>query len=143
MRVDEAAAANGVLDRIKMVTDDLETLSADIHREINELRSFADISTGERATATALTEFKATLDQLRKVLWSYLEQADPGEAISGSKMQALRGSSGILASRYPLADGPPATAPVSFFDRLDVVIDAYMKKSEGSIAPVVPKRGKR
>jgi predicted Ser/Thr protein kinase len=143
MRVDEATAANGVLDRIKMVTGDLETLSADIHREINELRLFADISTGKRATATSLTEFKATLDQLRKVLWSYLEQTDPGEAISTSKMQALRGSSGILASRYPLVDEPPATAPVSFFDRLDVVIDAYMKKSEGSIPPVARKRGKR
>lgn len=143
MRVDETAAANGVLDRVKMVTDDLEALSADIHREINELRSSTDISTGESATATALTEFKATLDQLRNVLWLYLEQADPGEDVFRSKMQALRGSSGLLASRYSPVDGPPATAPVSFFDRLDVVIDAYMKKSEGSVPPVARKRGKR
>jgi hypothetical protein len=142
MRVDEAAAADGVLDRIRSVTDDLEALRADIHHEINDLRSLT-VSANANATATALEQFKATLDQLRNVLWSYLEQSDAGEAISRSRTQALQGSSRMLETRYPLLNVPPATAPVSFFDRLDVVIDAYMKKSEASISPVVRKRGKR
>jgi len=129
------------LDRIKIITGELETLRADLHQQIRKPQSLTEFA-GEAAEGTplALSQFKAALDRLRLVLWSYLEQVpEDGEAAAAGDSRALRSSPTLFRGQYP--PPTPSSAPVSFFDRLDVVIDAYMKKNETQ-TPAARKRTK-
>jgi hypothetical protein len=130
------------LDRIKMITGELETLRDDLHQQSRKPQSFKELaSEAGGGTPLALSQFKAALDRLRQILWFYLEQAPEGAEAADSR--ALRSVRALPRGQYPPVGLPPATpsAPVSFFDRLDVVIDAYMKKNEAT-TPTVRKRAK-
>jgi hypothetical protein len=130
------------LDRIRTITGELETLRADLHRQIRRPQSFTELaSEAAGGTPLALSQFKAALDRLRQVLWSYLEQVPEGGQTAAGAPRALRGAPALLGSQYPPVGLEQSPAPVSFFDRLDVVIDAYMKKNE-TPAPPVRKRAK-
>jgi hypothetical protein len=138
-------AADRVLSRIKLITSELEALREDIRSEIKEPQSLNQPSSQENGTDMAFAQFKAALDRLRAVLWSYLEQVpDLGGASAWRNAQPLR-SAATISGGYPPITLPQADSgptPVSFFDRLDVVIDAYMKKSDSGMAPTPRKRGK-
>jgi hypothetical protein len=128
------------LDRIRTITGELETLRADLHHQIRKPQSLTELAVeAAGGPSLALSQFKAALDRLRQVLWSYLEQAPEGGQDAAGDSRALRGAPALFRGQYPTVALTPSSAPVSFFDRLDVVIDAYMKKNE----PLTPPARKR
>ena len=140
VRSQEVAVADGVLDRIRAITGELETLRADLHQQIRKPQSLTELTVeASGGTSLALSQFKAALDRLREVLWSYLEQAPEGGQVAAEDIRALRGAPAPFRGQYQAVALTPSSAPVSFFDRLDVVIDAYMKKNE----PLTPPARKR
>jgi len=147
MRSQEVAAADRVLDRIKTITGELESLRADIDRQIKNPHSLDKLARGAAdESSVTLSQFKAALDQLRQILWSYLEQvSEEADAVRCGDALALRGAPSLRRGQYPAVavprSTPSASGPLSFFDRLDVVIDEYMKKNETS-APAIRKRVK-
>ncbi len=93
-----------------------------------------------------LNDFKAELDQLRRILWFYIEQASvPSSAAMNTEQQDKRLQ---RVNELLRALSPPATTSaiarqntqpsVSFFERLDVVIDTYMQEKK----PVAPAKAK-
>jgi hypothetical protein len=132
------------LDRIRTITGELETLRADLHQQIRKPQSLTELAVeAAGGSSLALSQFKAALDRLRQVLWSYLEQVpEGGEAPAAGDSRALRSAPTLFRGQYPPVSLTPSSAPpVSFFDRLDVVIDAYMKKNE-TLTPPERKRTK-
>ena len=141
VRTQEVAVADRVLDRIRTITGELETLRADLHQQIRKPQSLTELAVeAAGGSSLALSQFKAALDRLRQVLWSYLEQVpEGGEVAAAGDSRALRSAPTLFRGQYPAVGLTPSSAPVSFFDRLDVVIDAYMKKNE----PLTPPERKR
>src|SRR5215472_2828117 len=137
VRPQEVAGADRVLDRIKIITGELETLRADLHQQIRKPQSLTEFAVeAAGGPSLALSQFKAALDRLRQVLWSYLEQVpEGGAAVAAGDSRALRSAPTLFRGHYPAVGLTPSSAPVSFFDRLDVVIDAYMKKNETQPPP--------
>jgi hypothetical protein len=135
-----AVGADRVLDRIRALTSELEALHADLHGHAKQPDG------GSPSNTLALSQFKAALDRLRKMLWSYLDLAGTTQARSSVPCSHpdLRNRADLLQVSYPQANSPLSASnaePGSFFDRLNIVIDAYMKRNEAS-PPAGPKRGK-
>jgi hypothetical protein len=95
------------------------------------------LSPREREAAErTLSDFKLALDQLRYVLWLSLEpqarqtrQARTNELpvpAEDSKRQHTSSGKGVA----PRVESSAEPASASFFDRLDVVIEAYMSKNK-------------
>src|SRR5262249_7654317 len=124
-RPQDASKADQILNRIKAVTGELEALQSDILHQINQGTGRNAPDKDDDSRPRLLGEFKITLDRLRKVLWSYLEQAQPA---GDTKQQAPAPLRQEIYPQSTLAD-TPSVPPGSFFDRLDVVIDAYMKNT--------------
>src|SRR5262245_4426450 len=124
-RPQKAPDADHILNRIKAVTGELEALQSEIYHQINPCAGRAP-SAVDSSRARLLGEFKLTLDRLREVLWFYLEQVT-SQPSAGVKTKSLK----PVPSRTLYTQSPPSDAPGmpagSFFDRLDVVIDAYMR----------------
>jgi hypothetical protein len=123
-------AAGRVLDSIKNITSELEDLQADIYSRMGgPIEMLEGFSRRERESAErALSDFKLALDQLRYVLWLSLE---PRRGELPEKETAARTET---PARLAPPEEPSAEAPTSasFFDRLDVVIEAYMNKNAAS-----------
>jgi hypothetical protein len=132
-------AAGRVLESIKNITSELENLQAEIYSRMGGpavvLEGFSSRERG--AAERALSDFKLALDQLRYVLWLSLEpqareagetraEGMPVPADDRSHPQAA-GDMRLLPPRVKPSE--QATTSASFFDRLDVVIDAYMGKN--------------
>lgn len=137
VRPQPAVGADRVFDRIRSLTSELEALHADLHGQANQPAGSSPSNT------LALNQFKAALDRLRKMVWSYLDLASTTQARSGkpSAHPDLRNRTDLLQVSYPQALPVSSTEPGSFFDRLNIVIDAYMKRNEAS-APAARKRDK-
>jgi hypothetical protein len=136
MRLRGPHAAGRVLESIKNITCELEDLQAEIYNRMGGpgemLQSF---SPREREAAErALSDFKLALDQLRYVLWLSLEPRSAEAQTNHVPVPAAEGKRSNAKSGVRLA--PPrgesstdAPTSASFFDRLDVVIEAYMSKN--------------
>jgi hypothetical protein len=68
---------NAVLDRIRNITGELEAIQAEMHSELTEpATDNRSAKFFEDSTALhVLNHFKAELDQLRRILWFYIEEA--------------------------------------------------------------------
>jgi len=132
-------AKNALLNRIHNVTAEIHSIQAEMHGEItqpssdNRLARFFEDSN----TVQVLNDFKAELDQLRRILWFYIEQASAkSTGLSDIEQQnkRLERVNELLRTLAP----PPATSPIageaikpaSFFERLDVVMDTYMQEKK-------------
>ena len=108
-----ARAAN-VLQKIKTVTAELEHLQ-------HEICSLVDSSSPDEGALPGggadVCELRAALDQLRRVLWFYLEEISAHKPAEKLLPQAVE----------PAALEPPP----SFFDRLNLVIEGYMQTRRG------------
>src|SRR5262249_36486180 len=126
-RSQETSNADRILNRIKAVTGELEDLQTEIYHQVNPCAGQTP-SAVNSSRARLLGEFKLTLDRLRQVLWFYLEQVT-SQSSAGVKAKSLEPAPRrTLYPQSPPTDG--AGMPTgSFFDRLDVVIDAYMKNA--------------
>ena len=68
---------NALMQRIKSITSEIHSIQAEMHGQLNEpaggsrLAKFFD----DENAVQAFNDFKAELDQLRRILWFYIEQA--------------------------------------------------------------------
>ncbi|MGB9123219.1 MAG: hypothetical protein WCE73_21570 [Candidatus Angelobacter sp.] len=138
---------NALVHRIKNITGEIHSIQAEMHGELNEPanenklpRFFED----ENAVQL-LNDFKAELDQLRRILWFYIEQASaqPSATMSNeqrdTRLQRVNELLRALApAEKPAIAGEMIQPSVSFFERLDVVIDTYMQEKK----PVVQVKAK-
>ncbi|HEY2390399.1 MAG TPA: hypothetical protein VGK22_04440 [Candidatus Angelobacter sp.] len=148
-------AKNAVLNRIRNVISELETIQAEMHGDLMEpatdnrsARFFEDPNAMQ-----VLTHFKTELDQLRRILWFYTEDAS-GKSTNGAapaenndeinkEQQAnhmLRVNELVraLSPKPPKPETTETKPAVSFFERLEVVMDTYMqdKKPIGQITTI-------
>jgi hypothetical protein len=141
---------NALVHRIKNITGEIHSIQAEMHGQLNEpagenklARFFED----ENAVQS-LNDFKAELDQLRRILWFYLEQASvqPSAAMSNEQHDTrLQRVNELLRTLAPATKsviaGEAIQPSVSFFERLDVVIDTYMQEKK-PVAQVKAKAAK-
>jgi septal ring factor EnvC (AmiA/AmiB activator) len=139
---------NALVNRIKNITDEIHSIQAEMHNQLNDRASGSSVARlfeNENAVQV-LNDFKAELDQLRRILWFYIEQASvPSPAVMDTEQQDKRLQ---RVNELLRALSPPATTSaialqntqpsVSFFERLDVVIDTYMQEKK----PVAPAKAK-
>ena len=129
---------NAVLHRIRNVTGELEAIQTEMHSELTETASGNRLAKFfEDANAVqVLNDFKAELDQLRRILWFYIEEA-ARKPVAGldqeQQAKRLQRVNELLRALSPQPSATGATAdkpPASFFERLDVVIDTYMQEKK-------------
>jgi len=137
---------NALLHRIKNTTHEIHAIQKEMHGKLaesstgNSPRPFED-----EATVQVLNDFKAELDQLRRILWFYIEEAT-GSLATGDDPERhdmrLQRVNELLRTLAPRPSGGAApdqsTRSISFFERLDVVIDTYMQEKK----PVAPAQAK-
>jgi len=137
---------NALLHRIKNTTHEIHAIQKEMHGKLaesstgNSQRPFED-----EATVQVLNDFKAELDQLRRILWFYIEEAT-GSLAAGVDPDRydtrLQRVNELLRTLAPKPSGGAApyqnTRSISFFERLDVVIDTYMQEKK----PVAPAQAK-
>lgn len=129
---------NALVHRIKSITGEIHSIQAEMHGELNQPASgsrLARLFEDENAVQV-LNDFKAELDQLRRILWFYIEQASaqPSAAMDSEQQdKRLQRVNELLRALTPPAAkstiaGETIQPSVSFFERLDVVIDTYMQE---------------
>jgi hypothetical protein len=133
---------NALLQRIRTITTEIHSIQAEMHGELtepassNKLASFFD----DGNAVQLLNDFKAELDQLRRILWFYIEHASTRETTmdadqQGTRLQRVNELLRNLAPRPSEAATGEAIKPaVSFFERLDLVMDTYMQKEKKPVA---------
>lgn len=138
-----------IVKRIQTITKELGTLQAEMHGELAEpVRGKTNKFLEDSVTIETLNLFKAELDQLRRILWFYTEEAtrkpssasepelqsrQPEKASSLLQAPPPKNSVGN-AGRLKPADQDTTVEPISFFERLDNVIDAYMQEKKPASA---------
>jgi hypothetical protein len=138
---------NAVLHRIRNIMVELESIQAEMHHELtvpandNKASKFFE----DTAAVQILNDFKAELDQLRRILWFYIEEAAGKPSAAVDQEQQAKRLQRVNELLRALAPQPstPLTAQGrsgSFFERLDVVIDTYMqeKKPVAQVKTVKP-----
>jgi hypothetical protein len=131
---------NALVNRIKNITDEIHSIQAEMHNQLNEPASGSTIARlfENEDAVQVLNDFKAELDQLRRILWFYIEQASVrSSAVMDTEQQdkrLQRVNELLRAVAPPLPTSAIAvqnTQPsISFFERLDVVIDTYMQEKK-------------
>jgi len=131
----EPKVKNTVLDRIRKITGELEAIQAEMHSELtepatdNQLTKFFEDS----SAAQVLNDFKVEIDQLRRILWFYIEEAaeKPLSALEqeqqANHLQRVTELIRALAPKPSASEATESKPAVSFFERLDVVMDTYMQ----------------
>jgi hypothetical protein len=138
---------NALLHQIKNTTLEIHTIQKEMHGKLteshtgNRLPKFFE----DEAAVQVLNDFKVELDQLRRILWFYIEQSTANLASGTDPDQhdkRLQRVNELLRTLAPKASGGTAadenTRSISFFERLDVVIDTYMQEKK----PVAPAQAK-
>ena len=143
------SAAQHVLERIRTLTAELQAVQSDIYGQASDPAEMLAqrMVLEHHASAQVLEEFRAALDQIRNVLWACTEEAAANPDHRHRRQQLAR--AGALL-RTLSSDSRPATASVprqtreavSFFDRLDRVIDNYMQEGGTIVDPNNAKRSK-
>lgn len=138
---------NALLHQIKNTTHAIHTIQKEMHSKLAEPNAANRLPNvfEDEAALQVLNDFKAELDQLRRILWFYIEEAT-GNLAPGTdtdqhdkRVQRVNELLRTLATKAPAeAAGEQSQRSISFFERLDVVIDTYMQEKK----PVAPAQGK-
>ncbi|HEY3770269.1 MAG TPA: hypothetical protein VGN44_16475 [Candidatus Angelobacter sp.] len=125
---------NAILQRIRNVTSEIEAIQAEMHSELTEpANDNRSAKFFEDATAVlVLNDFKAELDQFRRILWFYAEDAAGKTGAATNQEQQANHMQRVNELVRALSPKPSASAateikPSSFFERLEVVMDTYMQ----------------
>ena len=125
---------NALVNRIKNMTCEIHSIQAEMHSQLNEPASGSRVAKlfEDENAVQVLNDFKAELDQLRRILWFYIEQASArSSSVTDAEQQNKRVNELLRALAPPQTTssiaGPKTQPSVSFFERLDVVIDTYMQ----------------
>jgi len=140
--------AEHVLERIQTLTAELQAVQTEIDGQVSDPAEVLARRTilQHQESAQVLEQFRTALDQIRSVLWLCAAEAadfaDPQRrhqlARAGAMLRSLSAGSSAQAStshRQP-------RETVSFFDRLDRVIDNYMQEGGSLVDPGPGKRPK-
>jgi hypothetical protein len=132
------------------ITAGLESLQAEMHGCLSETEGeykkdpfFADAD-----AVQVLNHFKAELDQLRRILWFYIEEATgrPGPDVDqeqkNRRLQRITELLGALAPQPVASSEAPVQESGSFFERLNQVIDVHMRDKTPITQPSLTKRRK-
>ena len=139
---------SAVLQRIGNITGELEAIQAEMHSALTQRANENRIARlfDDAGAVQVLNDFKAELDQLRRILWFYIEEATEKPAAGADPEQQAERLQRVNELLRALAPKPATSATVecrpsgSFFERLDVVIDTYMqeKKPVAQVKTVKP-----
>ncbi|HEY4678483.1 MAG TPA: hypothetical protein VIJ01_15060, partial [Candidatus Angelobacter sp.] len=68
---------NALVNRIKNITCEIHSIQAEMHNQLNEPASGSRVAKlfEDENAVQVLNDFKAELDQLRRILWFYIEHA--------------------------------------------------------------------
>jgi hypothetical protein len=143
---------NALVHRIKNITGEIHSIQAEMHGELNGPASESKLARffEDENAIQFLNDFKVELDQLRRILWFYLEQASVQHSATmhadqqDTRLQRVNELLRTLAPPPAASSAPNGqTVPpsVSFFERLDVVIDTYMQEKK-PVAQVKAKAAK-
>jgi hypothetical protein len=145
-----------VLERIRIITRELENIQSEIYSRASTSNQpdnpgLAD----DAASVRVLEQFRATLDQVRNLLWLCTEaEKTKGElrdrhlAQAAALLRALAPSNSGTSSSAPPSSSASSRreqvtqGPVSFFDRLDRVIDNYVEGGGTLVQPSPRQRPK-
>jgi hypothetical protein len=125
---------DAVLERIQTFTRDLEAIQAEMHTQFAGPDAFKKSTFLEDTAAVqVLCQLKAELDQMRRILWFYIEAAaqKPAANMDHEQARRLERVTGLLSALSPqpgIAAGGEQSG--SFFERLNVVIDTYMQEKK-------------
>jgi hypothetical protein len=141
---------NALLHQIKNTTREIHDIQKEMHGQLTESSAgnrFPKFFEDE-AAVQVLNDFKAEVDQLRRILWFYIEAATGDLAAAADHAQQEQRLQRVNELLRTLAPKPSGAAPadenkrsISFFERLDVVIDTYMQEKK-PIAPAQAKAAK-
>jgi hypothetical protein len=139
------------LERIRIITRELENIQSEIYgRASTSGQPDAPGLAEDAGSVRVLEQFRATLDQVRNLLWLCTEaEKTKGElrdrhlAQAAALLRALAPSSPGQASSSSTASSSSSSTrreqgtqgPVSFFDRLDRVIDNYVEGGGTLVQP--------
>ncbi|MGZ4842294.1 MAG: hypothetical protein ACXV5J_11150 [Candidatus Angelobacter sp.] len=128
---------NALLHRIQNITGEIHSIQTEMHGELTQPANGSRVAGFfEDGTAVqVLNDFKAELDQLRRILWFYIEQASTQSTAAPDNEQQskrLQRVNELLRALAPQATASATAAEgskpsISFFERLDVVMDTYMQ----------------
>ena len=134
-------AKKAILERIQKVTRELEALQGEMHTQLAEVSKQTSASQffENNKAQQVLHNFKAELDQLRRILWFYIEETtakvaagtDPEQQSKRIQQvtELLRVFAAPSANTQSSAE-KTEERPASFFERLDAVIDTYMQEKK-------------
>jgi hypothetical protein len=127
------------------VTKELENMQAEIHCQLAAPAAGQSSSYFDDAEAVqALNGLKAELDQLRRILWFYLEEAAKQPPARSESKPSQRLEQAVPVQRkltFQSNESSRPAEPAWFFDRLDLVIESYMqKKPAAAETRSVPRR---
>ena len=127
---------NALVHRIKRITSEIHSIQEEMHVELNGPASGTKLARfiEDENAVQLLNDFKAELDQVRRILWFYIEHASahPIEAKDNEQQdQRLQRVNELLRALAPPAKSAISQQTlqpsISFFERLDVVMDTYMQ----------------
>jgi hypothetical protein len=129
-----ARVKNTVLRRIRGITSELEAIQVEMHRELTESASETKVARffEDASAMETLNELKAELDQLRRILWFYIEETAANITSGATPEQQTQRLQHFTELLRALSKTNPAEAggkkpAASFFERLDVVMDTYIQ----------------
>src|SRR5689334_426421 len=125
-----AGKIDSIVNRVRKLTRELHEIQNELYRELSEEDgSRREQSPLRQAPAhDDLKAFQAAADQLRRVLWFYLDLESQGQAHDTTQNDSASCEKRPQQSRDELAMSEQTRMHTgSFFERLNLVIDGYMQ----------------
>ena len=132
--------ADRLLQRVRAVTHELEAIQNEMCSQLADTDGTPRKNgiTPDSAAASDLQVFKTMVDQMRRILWFYREEAAGKPAVAGVDQEQqehrVQRVTELLRSLSPPPTTPAAALAGeesgSFFERLNLVIDNYMQEKK-------------
>ena len=125
-QVSNHADINELVNHVQTMTNELTALHGDLYW----LAMQAQDSSGKNAAAAELnveqlTALKAAVDNLRVVLWNYIEtasQVEPGKVQEGLDAQRIQRVTQFMQLLRDRLGRAPADQPLSFIERISATV---------------------
>jgi hypothetical protein len=131
---------NALLHRIKHITREIHSVQEEMHSKLTESTNGNTMPKffEDGNAVQVLNDFKAELDQLRRILWFYIEEATGTLAEGADQDQQDNRVQRVAELIRALAPQPSTAATgqvqnkpsVSFFERLELVMDNYLQEKK-------------
>lgn len=138
-----AGHAAGLLEKVRNLISDLQRVQEELCRQLAlpDGTPRQNVRSADLRSAGDLETLKTTVDQFRRVLWFYVDRLehglDPGLTKPQSEKYRLQAVPQSLELQRSASEAG-AQQPISFFDRLELVIEGYLQPCE----PLAPNRPK-